>query len=552
MARLPISGLTALTTPASGDHVPIVDVSDTTASAQGTTKRITYANLATALGLEAGSFDPSVPRVLRFAGVTVATHVNHGLFWARPAADMGDGFMWDAWVRSRDGGYVISDGYGGAHALLWGFGGVAAGVTGNVWNGTAITSFGGSYQPSDDEWQHIAVHWNGSSIYTYVNGIADGRTAFAGPRMSAGTGADGVLYVGGSDHSVWSGDIAFLRGWDRIDPRPDHPAFPFIPERHPMRWANAAGDDVPCEFYCDYTSCAGGMTLLDTSPAGVDSGLGYRQFHHGVIYNPTPLGAEEFAFTPVQRSGPVLPEWVADPTCPLGRAAGDTTAPGGATYTPPATPSGCLAFDSFSRANQTLAFQAAPTLGSTEAGSLGPLAWQVGILGGYETSGAFGILGGMAAPTNIGYMAAWVPLGTAAQDVRVKRLKSSAFLGATGIALRVADAANYHAVWYEPTNSSAGTIVVTKVTGTVGSPTLTNVATLSSVTDDFTHLRAKFVGTTITVYKGDGTTWTQVGSPITGQSTGSTNQDAGITNNSGSANWTSLIRWDDFAAFLGS
>lgn len=39
-----ISIFTALTTPAAGDLVPIVDISDTTDSAQGTTKKITYAN----------------------------------------------------------------------------------------------------------------------------------------------------------------------------------------------------------------------------------------------------------------------------------------------------------------------------------------------------------------------------------------------------------------------------------------------------------------------------------------------------------------------------
>lgn len=45
MANSKISDLTALTTPASGDLIPIVDVSDTTQAASGTTKKITYANL---------------------------------------------------------------------------------------------------------------------------------------------------------------------------------------------------------------------------------------------------------------------------------------------------------------------------------------------------------------------------------------------------------------------------------------------------------------------------------------------------------------------------
>lgn len=45
MANKKISDLAALTTPASGDLVGIVDISDTTMGASGTTKKITYSNL---------------------------------------------------------------------------------------------------------------------------------------------------------------------------------------------------------------------------------------------------------------------------------------------------------------------------------------------------------------------------------------------------------------------------------------------------------------------------------------------------------------------------
>lgn len=49
MADTRISQLTALTSVATGDLIPIVDVSDTTDSAAGTTKKITKANLVTAV-----------------------------------------------------------------------------------------------------------------------------------------------------------------------------------------------------------------------------------------------------------------------------------------------------------------------------------------------------------------------------------------------------------------------------------------------------------------------------------------------------------------------
>lgn len=47
MADTKISGFAALTTPASGDLLVIVDVSDTSMAASGTNKKITYADLVT-------------------------------------------------------------------------------------------------------------------------------------------------------------------------------------------------------------------------------------------------------------------------------------------------------------------------------------------------------------------------------------------------------------------------------------------------------------------------------------------------------------------------
>ena len=49
MANKRISSLTSLgATPAVGDILPITDISDTTGSAQGTTKKVTVANLVAA------------------------------------------------------------------------------------------------------------------------------------------------------------------------------------------------------------------------------------------------------------------------------------------------------------------------------------------------------------------------------------------------------------------------------------------------------------------------------------------------------------------------
>ena len=62
MANSKLTGLTALTSPASGDFLYIVDSSDTTDSASGTSKQITFANLIslTALGITASAAELNI------------------------------------------------------------------------------------------------------------------------------------------------------------------------------------------------------------------------------------------------------------------------------------------------------------------------------------------------------------------------------------------------------------------------------------------------------------------------------------------------------------
>ena len=55
-----------------------------------------------------------------------------------PSVDLGSFFYWEAWVAPRTNGYLISDGYGGAHALLWGpilLSSSSMIFQGNIWNG---------------------------------------------------------------------------------------------------------------------------------------------------------------------------------------------------------------------------------------------------------------------------------------------------------------------------------------------------------------------------------------------------------------------------------
>lgn len=73
MANQEIDDFTALTTPAAGDLIPIVDISDTTDSAQGTTKKITYSNLVSAgtIGGSSGSTDNALIRADGTGGSTI-------------------------------------------------------------------------------------------------------------------------------------------------------------------------------------------------------------------------------------------------------------------------------------------------------------------------------------------------------------------------------------------------------------------------------------------------------------------------------------------------
>src|SRR4051794_17247759 len=119
MADSEISELAAAGALAPGHLLAVVDVSDAAASPDGTTKRTTVASIAALVEVEAASAsDLSTPRVLRLEG---GAHVDHGKFWNKGETDTSDigTFMWDAWVIYRGGEYLISDGYGGAHALLW-------------------------------------------------------------------------------------------------------------------------------------------------------------------------------------------------------------------------------------------------------------------------------------------------------------------------------------------------------------------------------------------------------------------------------------------------
>ena len=168
--------------------------------------------------------DPSY--VLEFDGQPKT--VDYGNFW-QEGVNLGH-FFWEFWAMpggNAGATYMLSDGYGGAHALLFGVGSFNSSesnryeLLGNIFDGVKFDNyFGSDVGPAVGEWGHFAVGWDGQNIITYFNGVPVGKTPFVGPRRTPGPGGGGGrLLIGGSDHANFDGRIAQVRGYEDINPR---------------------------------------------------------------------------------------------------------------------------------------------------------------------------------------------------------------------------------------------------------------------------------------------------------------------------------------------
>jgi hypothetical protein len=480
----------------------------------------------------------------------VGAHVDHGRFWGQASGtSLGTSFWWTAWMRPWSQGYLVSDGSGGAHALLWGITpGPANSATGNVYTGSTSITFTGTYGVAAGEWVWVAVGWDGTNIFTYVDGICDGVTAGLTTRTTGTT--SGHLYVGGSDHINAGMDLAYLAGWDRtywtsvgVKTAAIQPArFPTTYSVSPLLYA---------DFAADYTTPA--PVIRDISTHGYEEVAGTypARLHPGVIRTSAESVYDESwltAYSALVDGAPLptfAPRWVVDDTCPYGQPY--TSPLPKESIPPPATPpGGALVFDSFGRRNQTPAFQHHPTLGRTEAGSLGPLTWK------YEFPDSWGILGGKAVPTRGGggstsSSLAWVPGVAYNQDVRVTRSLGGANQGSTGLCFRVKDAPDHWFAYVNPTSNN-----VTVYNYTAGVLSANHTFTTGSTT--WTILRVVASGTTITPEVSvDGSTWIVDPAPLTDSVSDPTWNGAGVTTG---YHWissfiSSLERCDNFTVFAG-
>jgi hypothetical protein len=374
------------------------------------------------------TFSPS--HVIEFDGTPMT--IDYGIYWEE-AKPLGH-FFWECWAMpssNTSGGYMISDGYGGAHAILFGFGFLDGSepnhyqLSGNTWDGTLVT-FASDEGPQPGEWGHFAVGWDGQYINTYFDGVPVGRNKFTGHRTSGlSINGAGHLLVGGSDHSNFSGRIAQISGYEGTNPREGDGTDATLP------YASFAPQTIfglESNFLTYFFRAAD--PLSDLSRGYTDKP--HYGFRRGTL-NSYLLGCD----------GCPIPRFVVDQTAP---DFSNPNNPGGTPAPAPATaaiPSGALVFDSFSRRNSTYILGGTGGLGSTEGGSAGVRAWQTGVT---QTSRQpFGILNGRAVVLSNTNAVAWVDTG-GAKDVEVRADRRPRPFGSgqnTGVSFRVADAANY-------------------------------------------------------------------------------------------------------------
>jgi len=434
-----------------------------------------------------GGVGAGVPTVLQWDPATPQS-VYHGRMWPI-GVNLGP-FWWECWCAPTAGAeYWISEGYGGAHAILAGFNG--AGVpAGNIWSGAVTTGFAGRYTAQTGEWLHYVVTWDGANLWTLINGIVVGVTPFAGPRQAQ----QGGLFIGGSDHSNFAGKIAQVRAWEGNVPTgsPWLPGDGIVDRYFGDSWNGSAGSagSYPSQFATSYL--AAGDTFPDIS-----GGYGGRH-HPGHSFVGNAISIDAVAPHPVR---------VADLTAPFGNqySVARTRIPA----TPSAAPAGAKLWDSFGRADSIRAFTAVPTLGSTEGGSLGAKVWE-------HDAGFWGVFDGGAFCREF-FRFARVPCDSADMDVRVGRAATNGLYYCSAAA-RVNAART--SGWYAYTFAADNVQLIRPDGSTAGG--------WAPATTTWTRLRLVASGTTITVYVDDGAGgWTQLGQ-VTGETQNQTEVGAGM------------------------
>lgn len=392
------------------------------------------------------------PVVLDCGTATEKKIVYHGHFWD-PNVLLGASW-YEAWLKPRaDAGstYWITDGYGGAHAVLGGWQLFGNKLYPYCQMSSPVMSDDGVYP---DEVHHWSCWWDGTYIRIAKNGVIGGIVPFSGPRMSPPLqgGGGGFLSICGSNHSNFSGRLSMVRAFEGSVPNVGNSAF--SPQSvFTGDWWLGINSYISSNFLVDYGD-PDAEIYQDISPLGFNGGTNGAQprWHPGIPWN----ASVSFPYGTInQRLGGNLPQPVVDSDFPHGdypRSPPTVPVP-----TPPQTPVDAVVFDSFSRAESTWAFDQIPSLGTTEDGSAGPLTWNVGKFANYgqiDTLKNFGIIDGRAVFLGTLPGIAWVNAGISNGTVSVDRRIGGWNTGWqwTGLTFRVVDSGNFWYVWLGANN----------------------------------------------------------------------------------------------------
>jgi hypothetical protein len=471
---------------------------------------------------------PNPQDVLKFDGDPKT--VDYGNFWPEHT-DLGH-FYWEFWATpgpNAGATYVLSDGYGGAHALLFGVGSFNTSepdryeLLGNLFDGVRFDNyFGSDVGPAIGEWAHLAVGWDGHNIITYYNGVPVGKTPFNGPRRSPGPGGGGGrLLIGGSDHSNFDGRIAQVRGFEDANPREGSPGG--VESAFAPQTVFGLGGNLLSYYFRPGTRVA-------------DLSGGYNGSSHEGI----PRGTTAGILWDCGACPP--PQFIVDPSAPnftTGVPPQPVNLP-----TPANPPAQALVFDSFSRPNSTYIFGGNGGLGSTESGSTGPQLWQTNQNAG--TPQPFGVLNARAVLLGSSTAVAWVPTGSTDGnvDVRVDRYKGRWGSGIhSGVSFRVVNAANFFFAYTADSASDPQNKILD--VGYYQDGNRLDLASDLSIPSQWTTLRVVTLSSGDLAVYIDGTLVYHENKPMLASATG-----AGLFNDS--AGKGLINRWDNFTVFEAS
>jgi Concanavalin A-like lectin/glucanases superfamily len=234
----------------------------------------------------------SAQQGLTFNGI-FHQNVDHGKLWetyspANPHVLETD-FAWEAWVKKslppNELGYFISAGYGGAHAILIGFGdGRLLGnftymSTGVCLPTTEWVTFASPQVFDNNVWYHVAVASVDHVLTIYKDGQPIFSQTWTGSRISSVCNvldvSAGILYVGGSNHLNFTGEISQVRGWEGFSP---YRGTSFTPETtFSSFWLQNDNSRVESVFLARYKPRV--LRIEDLS-------LGYRSVKHPGYLHP--------------------------------------------------------------------------------------------------------------------------------------------------------------------------------------------------------------------------------------------------------------------------